>query len=236
MSWCRWLDALLAATRGREAERPRRDLLDGIAAASRAAAIAFLGACAASGGDARELALAAAASERLTTEFADEVADASHQSGYEGAAAQGARVAGWVDPCAAPAVSSAGFERIDLAPFPIAVVAPPGYVSSNATRRIHDIRRDTLSASIAKGSTRITFQRVSYGNVNHDDRSYLASCDDLVFGAHVHFDVTGSGRAPTIVATYQLGSGAWMTARADVRDPLDTPGAVFILRNLSLNF
>jgi hypothetical protein len=77
---------------------------------------------------------------------------------------------------------------------------------------------------------------VSYGNVNHDDRSYLASSDDLVFGAHVHFDVMGSGRAPTILATYQLGSGAWMTARAEVRDPLETANVGFVLRNLSLNF
>lgn len=236
MSWCRWLDALLAAARSREVERPRRDLLDGIATASRAAAIAFLGACAASGGDERELALAAAASERLTTAFADEVAEAGGQRGFENGAGRAAAGSGWVDPCAAPRVSSAGFQRIDLAPFPIAVIAPPGYTSPNATRRIHDIRRDTLSSSISNGGTRITFQRVAYASVNHDERSYLGSCNDMVFGAHVHFDVMGSPRAPTILATYQLGSGAWMTARAAVRDPQETANVVFILRNLSLNF
>jgi hypothetical protein len=251
VSLCTWVSTLLAAT-GDQGEAATRALgaelpdagtrvLARIRSCSTLAAVAFLGACSSEGAhkaEARELALAAGASEQITSDFAEQAFEAKQAHAQFDSRRKRWEETGFVEACPSPAVDASSWQRVSFEPFPITMTFPLGYKAPE--QRTRTAARDTVHVKLYGRDGDIELFR-GRGSDLHDDARYrvMSHCDDAINGSPVHIDSAIEAQFPLrkhVSATFTLPSGGFLWARASVRGVEAQAEALAAIRTLQFRY
>ena len=169
-----------------------------------------------------ELAIAARASESLTSEYADAAAEGRAVQALDREAARRWREKGVVEACPAPAIDASSFRAYSLEPLPVSISMPPGWEWYRG--RTRDARRDSMYATFSSPDGQLTLSRNTSTAAGHTISTATSHsyCDEPIVGAQVHIEAgmsPGNGYRKLVSARYALPTGGSLTVQGYASSP-----------------